>query len=130
MGQYQNEHTKAWAAKIAEFDGFVFVTPEYNHSTSRRAEERDRLPVRRVEQQGRRLRLLRRRSAAPAPSSTCALIAVELQIAHVRQQVAFSLFTDFENFSVFKPAAQHDAAADALFDQLESWAGALRTVRG
>ena len=32
--QYENEHTKKWAAKIAEFDGFVMVTPEYNHSTS------------------------------------------------------------------------------------------------
>ena len=31
-GQYANEHTKAWAAKIAEFDGFIFVTGEYNHS--------------------------------------------------------------------------------------------------
>lgn len=34
MGQYANDHTKAWAAKIAEFDGYLFVTPEYNHSTS------------------------------------------------------------------------------------------------
>src|SRR6201981_1134049 len=34
MGQYQNEHTKAWADKIASFDGFIMVTPEYNHSTS------------------------------------------------------------------------------------------------
>src|SRR5690242_13226071 len=34
MGQYTNEHTKQWAAKIAEFDAFIFVTPEYNHSTS------------------------------------------------------------------------------------------------
>ncbi len=33
-GQYANDHTKAWADKIASFDGFVFVTPEYNHSTS------------------------------------------------------------------------------------------------
>src|SRR3982751_3765289 len=33
-GQYANEHTRAWADKIASFDGFVFVTPEYNHSTS------------------------------------------------------------------------------------------------
>lgn len=32
MGQYQNEHTKAWAEKIASFDGYVWVTPEYNHS--------------------------------------------------------------------------------------------------
>ncbi len=34
MGQYANLHTKAWAEKIAEADGFVFVTPEYNHSYS------------------------------------------------------------------------------------------------
>src|SRR3954454_15486719 len=33
MGQYANEHTKQWSAKIAEFDAFIFVTPEYNHST-------------------------------------------------------------------------------------------------
>ena len=25
--QYQNEHTKAWAATIASYDGFIFVTP-------------------------------------------------------------------------------------------------------
>ena len=34
MGQYQNEHTKRWSATVASFDGFVMVTPEYNHSTS------------------------------------------------------------------------------------------------
>src|SRR3989454_8144694 len=30
LGQYSNDHTKAWSAKIASFDAFVFVTPEYN----------------------------------------------------------------------------------------------------
>src|SRR6202049_4596456 len=34
IGQYANDHTKDWAQKIASFDGFVIVTPEYNHSTS------------------------------------------------------------------------------------------------
>src|SRR5579864_2191200 len=34
MGQYSQPHTKAWAAKIEQFDGFVFVTPEYNHGPS------------------------------------------------------------------------------------------------
>jgi len=32
--KYSKEHTKKWAAKIGEADGFVFVTPEYNHSIS------------------------------------------------------------------------------------------------
>lgn len=30
MGQYQGEHTKRWAAKIAGYDAFVIVSPEYN----------------------------------------------------------------------------------------------------
>ena len=56
-------------------------------------------------------------------------ISSELQIAHVRQQLSFSLLTDFENFSVFNPAATHDKAAAVLFGQLESWAGALKAIR-
>src|SRR4026207_932171 len=34
MGQYSKDHTKRWAAKIDSFDGFIFVTPEYNHGIS------------------------------------------------------------------------------------------------
>jgi NAD(P)H-dependent FMN reductase len=34
QGKYSKEHTKNWAAKVASFDGYVFVTPEYNHGIS------------------------------------------------------------------------------------------------
>src|SRR5258708_37638335 len=34
MGQYSKPHTKAWAATIGSFDGYVFVAPEYNHGIS------------------------------------------------------------------------------------------------
>src|SRR4051794_18675273 len=33
-GQYSQPHTLEWARKIGSFDGFIIVTPEYNHSTS------------------------------------------------------------------------------------------------
>jgi hypothetical protein len=33
----------------------------------------------------------------------------EVQVATVRAQVGLSLFTDFENFTVFKPASMHEA---------------------
>ena len=32
QGQYVHRHTKAWSARIAAGDAFVFVVPEYNHS--------------------------------------------------------------------------------------------------
>ena len=34
MGQYEHEHTRRWNAKIAEFDGYIFVTAEYNHAAA------------------------------------------------------------------------------------------------
>ena len=57
------------------------------------------------------------------------LVMAELQVATVRAQVALSLFTDFENFTVFKPAAQHEQALNTMLDQLSAWGGALKTVR-
>lgn len=32
MGNYTQPHTKAWARAVSKFDGFIFVTAEYNHS--------------------------------------------------------------------------------------------------
>ncbi len=31
MGPPTKDHTRRWAAKVASFDGYVLVTPEYNH---------------------------------------------------------------------------------------------------
>jgi hypothetical protein len=53
----------------------------------------------------------------------------ELQVATVRAQVGLSLFTDFENFHIFKPASSREAAVSSMLDQLVAWGGALRAVR-
>ena len=31
LGQYEHEHTRAWAAIVDRADAYVFVTPEYNY---------------------------------------------------------------------------------------------------
>ncbi|WP_191304823.1 NADPH-dependent FMN reductase [Lentzea cavernae] len=127
-GRYAGEHTKAWAARISEFDGFVFVTPEYNHSTS--GVLKNAIDFLYAEWNNKAAGFVSYGSLGGARAiEHLRAIASELQIAHVRQQLSFSLQTDFENFSVFKPSERHDGAATALFDQLESWAGALKTVR-
>jgi hypothetical protein len=46
----------------------------------------------------------------------------ELQVADVRAQVGLSLYTDFENYSVFKPAPQHEKSVNAMLDQVIAWA--------
>jgi NAD(P)H-dependent FMN reductase len=57
------------------------------------------------------------------------LIAGSLQMADVRQQVALSMITEFENMSVFTPGSYNVGALHALIDQVIGWSAALAPLR-
>ena len=57
------------------------------------------------------------------------LVMAELQVATVRAQVGLSLFTDFEDFTVFKPAEMQEKNVNAMLDQVIAWSGALRSLK-
>lgn len=128
MGQYSKQHTKAWAQKIEIFDGYVFVTPEYNHSTS--GALKNALDFLYKEWNNKAAGFVGYGSVGGTRAvEQLRLIMGELQVADVRNQVALSLHTDFENFSVFKPAAHHEKSVNAMLDQVIAWSGALKTLR-
>ncbi|WP_018501011.1 NADPH-dependent FMN reductase [Parafrankia discariae] len=128
LGQYQNEHTKRWAAKIASFDGFVMVTPEYNHSTS--GVLKNAIDYLFAEWANKAVGFVSYGGAGGARATEhLRLIAGELQMADVRQQVVLSLLTEFENFSVFKPGEYNLAALGTLLDQVVAWSAALAPLR-
>ncbi|MPW26447.1 NADPH-dependent FMN reductase [Alkalibaculum sp. M08DMB] len=128
MVQYTKDHTKKWSAKISEFDGFIFVTPEYNHSIS--GALKNAIDFLNVEWNNKAAGFVSYGSAGGVRAvEHLRLIAGELKIADVRAQVMLSLFTDFVNMSEFKPNSIHDEAVVALFDQLISWSNALKSVR-
>jgi len=128
LGQYQNEHTKQWADKIASFDGFVFVTPEYNHSTS--GVLKNAIDYLYAEWNNKAAGFVSYGSVGGARAAEhLRLIAGELQMADVRQQVALSLLTEFENFSVFQPGDYNRAALNTLLDQVIAWSTALAPLR-
>lgn len=127
-GQYSKAHTKAWAAKIAAFDAFVFVTPEYNHATS--AALKNALDFLYAEWNNKAAGFVGYGSAGGSRAiENLRLIAGELQLADVRNQVMLSIFTDFENFSTFKPAAMQEKPVGAMLNQLVAWGGALKALR-
>jgi NAD(P)H-dependent FMN reductase len=128
MGRYSKPHTKAWAAKIAPADGFVFVTPEYNHGTS--AALKNAIDYLYAEWNNKAAAFVSYGSAGGARAvEQLRLTLSECQVAHVRAQVMLSLMTDFENFSVFKPHPRHEAAVATMLDQLATWADAMKMVR-
>ena len=53
----------------------------------------------------------------------------EIKVADVRAQVALSMYTDFENFTTFKPGPHQEAAVNAMLDDLVAWGEALRAMR-
>jgi NAD(P)H-dependent FMN reductase len=128
MGKYSQEHTKKWAAKIASLDAFVFVTPEYNHSTS--ASLKNAIDYVFAEWNNKAAGFVSYGSAGGARAvEHLRLILAECMIATVRAQVMLSLFHDFENFSTFKPDARHGQNLSNMLDQLVSWGRAMQTVR-
>jgi NAD(P)H-dependent FMN reductase len=128
LNQYSKPHTKAWAAKIAPFDAFVFVTPEYNHGPS--AALKNAIDYLYAEWNNKAAGFVGYGSVGGARAvEQLRLVLSEVQIAHVRNQVMLSLFTDFENFTVFKPASLQVGAVGAMLDQLIPWGNALKTLR-
>jgi NAD(P)H-dependent FMN reductase len=128
LGQYQNDHTRQWADKIASFDGFVMVTPEYNHSTS--GVLKNAIDYLYAEWNNKAVGFVSYGAVGGARAAEhLRLVAGELQMADVRQQVTLSLITEFESFSVLKPGDYSVAALNTLFDQVIAWSAALAPLR-
>lgn len=128
MDQYANQHTLEWANKIAEFDGYVFVTPEYNHSTS--GALKNAIDYLNKEWNNKAAGFVSYGSASGVRAvEHLRLVMGELRVADVREQVMLSFSTDFENMSTFTPAAHQADAVRTMLDELVAWSGAMKTLR-
>jgi NAD(P)H-dependent FMN reductase len=129
MRQYSNRHTKTWSEKIASLDAYIFVTPEYNHSTS--AALKNAIDFLFHEWNNKAAGFVGYGGAGGVRAvENLRLVMGEIKIADVRAQVALSMFTDFENFTTFKPHEKHDKAVHSMADEVIAWGGALKALRG
>ena len=128
MGQYSKPHTKTWAAKIGSFDAYVFVTPEYNHGTS--GALKNAIDFLFAEWTNKAAGFVSYGGAGGARAvEQLRLVLAEVQMATVRNQVLLSMYTDFENFSVFKPGPTKEQSVNDVLAQLIAWGEALKTLR-
>jgi NAD(P)H-dependent FMN reductase len=129
LGNYSKDHTKAWAAKIDSFDAFVFVTPEYNHGIP--GALKNAIDFLYKEWNNKVAGFVSYGGGALGTRAVeqLRLVMAELQVADVRAQVTLSLFTDFENFTTFKPAAFQEQYVNNMLDQVIAWGTALKALR-
>ena len=124
----EKEGILKWREKLESFDGFIFIVPEYNHGMPgalKNAIDHAREPW-----FNKAAGLVSYGSAGGTRSAEqLRSVLAEQYIATIRTHVVLSTFTDFENHSVFKPKEHHEDQLSTLFEQLLSWANALKPLR-
>jgi NAD(P)H-dependent FMN reductase len=119
---------KEFKSTIGNLDGFIFVTGEYNHSLP--GSLKNALDYLKEEWADKPAGIVSYGSLGGARAAEHLRgILGELQMADVRSHTAFSMFTDFEKWSVFKPADLHLANLNTMFEQVAKWGKALKTIR-
>ena len=127
-GSYSHAHTKRWSAAIASFDGFVFVTPEYNHGTS--GALKNAIDFLYNEWTDKAAGFIGYGYSLGARAiENLRLVMASLQVATVRPQVGLSLFTDFERATAFKPTEIQEKSLSTALDHVIAWSGALKVLR-
>lgn len=118
----------AWSAKINWCDGFVFIVQEYNHSIT--GALKNALDYLRDEWNNKAAGIVSYGSVGGARATEHLRgILSELLVAHVRVHPALSLFTDFENGTVFKPQAVQADSVNQMLDQVIPWTTAMKSIR-
>jgi len=125
MGGYTDDLQQRWADKVAAADGYVFVTPEYNHGYPAvlknaldhlYAEWNDK-PAGFVGYGGP--------SGGIRAVEQLRQVVVELKMVPTRSQVALpAVYRLFQDGPPSDPALS--AAADAVLDEVAGWAARLR----
>jgi NAD(P)H-dependent FMN reductase len=118
----------AWNEKLGSLDGFVFVVQEYNHSIT--GALKNAIDFAREAWYNKAAGIVSYGSTGGARAAEHLRgILGEVKVADVRTHPTLSLFTDFENGSVFKPQDLHQTNMTAMLDEVISWSGALKTIR-
>jgi NAD(P)H-dependent FMN reductase len=127
LHRYEKQVTKDWAAAMAQFDAYIFVAAEYNHSVT--GALKNAIDYLNVEFHNKAAGIVSYGSMGGARAAEHLRgILSELQVAHVRNQVTMPMFTDFPERQ-FTPSEMSARSLNAMLDQLLPWAKAMELVR-
>ncbi|WP_368645266.1 NADPH-dependent FMN reductase [Alkalibacterium putridalgicola] len=123
----EKEKQRPWSEKLDSLDGYIFVTPEYNHGMS--SALKNGLDFVYNELNDKAAGIVSYGSAGGVRSAEqLRTVLSEFQVAHVRTHPALSLFYDWNDEGLNPSDAQKDAVETMLY-QLTYWAEAMKSVR-
>lgn len=121
------EQQRPWAEKMASLDGYIFITPEYNHGMT--SVLKNALDYVYNELNDKAAGIISYGSAGGVRAAEqLRTVLSEFQVAHVRTQPALSLFYDW-NTDGFNPSDAQKDAVETMLYQLSYWTEAMSTVR-
>ena len=127
-----NEVAVRWQKKIAEFDGYIFVTAEYNHAPP--AVLKNALDYAYPEWNRKPVAFMGYGSVGAARAiEQLALICVELQMAPLRSAVHIQggdFMAVWQGGKPIEELTYLPPLAERMFDDLVWWANALQAARG
>ncbi|TDW24237.1 NADPH-dependent FMN reductase [Kribbella kalugense] len=133
IGAYRHEHTRRWAKAVASFDGFIFVTPEYNHAMP--AVLKNAIDYLFTEWNDKAAGFVSYGFTGGVRAvEQLRLTLSEVKVASVRSQVALNLHNDFAIIDwvepgAFTPADHHLSVLDRMLGELVEWSEALARLR-
>jgi NAD(P)H-dependent FMN reductase len=129
-GPVQDENAKAFAARLAEIDGFIIATPEYNHSTS--AVLKNALDYAYAEWNNKPVGFISWGSPAGGSRAVEHLrgIAAELRMFDLREQILLpNFYLNLDEQGRYKFGETEEKAADALLNELTFWTAQMKSAR-
>lgn len=130
MQQYAHEHTKKWAKLIGDADGFIFVTPEYNHSFP--AALKNAIDYVAIEWRYKPVGFVSYGAAAGGIRAVEHLRGVlgVLRMYGLGEGVVIpNYWTQLDSNGKFQPTPEQEKAAKELIKELEFWAAQFKEGR-
>ncbi|HUP07712.1 MAG TPA: NAD(P)H-dependent oxidoreductase [Caldimonas sp.] len=127
--KYTRPHTFVWSERIAPFDGYVFVTPEYNHSISGALKNAIDFLYHEWSHKAAGIVSYGGRGSGARAAEHLRGVMGSLMVATVRKQVLLSTYSDFDPLGTFTPLPQRRGELMLMLDEIVSIARALRPAR-
>lgn len=115
---HEDPNVQQWSDKIDTFDGFVFVTPEYNHGVP--GGFKNAVDLLGPEWVGKPVAFVGHGSVGGVRAiEQWRQIVANFSMPVVRAELNFNVFFDWQD-GAFAPAGRHPTEVNAMLDQLEA----------